>query len=508
MMRIKTAAVLLLGAIVIAVPQPSLGYNFSIGKEIDCTFKADLTYAARIRAEYLDWKLKAIPGSTANATGDTNFDKGDLVNNKIVLKYEFQAFYSNLSLFVRGDAFYDNVFDDNKYNWDARQHSEYNFYDGMEYFLEGSFGDFSFRLGRQVVNWGESIAPVFAVAVNTVSPFFGQRVAAAGYTARDFQVPSHMLWASYELSPTLSLEGVWNPDFEPRLFMGVVGTFQSFTDALGYGADGSVDEKRPTKFKDQQQGGVAIRKVFPSFKYLELGLYYYHHLDRSPAMDLDLLTMTKPVATYPEINMFGMSFAYAIDALELQIQGELAYRPNDVRQKNFSAADIPPGVPPAVKDQLLKELVGAPVGGYDRVNTLNWVFGGSRLFSDVAPFTPWTFSLVCLYEFYGSWNIDYKGSRNYTDPENTYYYFVTLPLTVADMIDNTTLTLQCDASGNLHKSQNSLHRFSFSLRAKYGDHLEGLVGFDMPVGKASQNAGPNNMSDRDVLTFSLTWYFI
>ncbi len=503
-MRIKTAAVLLLGAIVMATPQISMGYDFTIADEIDVMFKADLTYALRVRTEYPNWTLMELQPSS----GNSNFAKGDLVNNKVLFRYEVQAYYSNLSLFVRGDAFYDDIFNDDRFNWDARQHAQYNFYDGMEYFLEGTFGNFSFRVGRQVVNWGESIAPVFAVAVNTVSPFFGARIAAAGYTARDFQVPSHMIWANYELTPTLSLEGVWNPDFEPRLFMPVAGTFQSFSDALGYGQDGSVDDQRPTRFEDQQQGGVALRKIFPSLKYFELGLYYYHHLDRAPAMTFDLTTMTKPVATYPEMDMFGLSFAHAIDALQLQIQGELAYRPNDTLQKNFSVDDIPPGLPPALKDEIADQLVGVPIGGVEIGNTLNWVFGGSRLWSDVLPFTPWTFSLLCLYEFYGSWNIDHADSKHFTDPENTYFYFVTLPLTVADLIDNTTLTLQFDATGNLHESQRSLHRFSYSLKAKYGDHLEALFGFDMPVGKAEENAGPNNMSDRDVFTFALRWYFI
>ena len=499
-MRVKTAAVLLLGVLAFASPQTSLGFEFKLTDKIDMSVKADLTYALRVRAEYIDWELFLREPSS----GDSNFDKGDLTNNLVIAKYEVQAFYSNFSLFVRGNAFYDNVFNDEKFNSEQKEHAMYNFSDSLEYFIEGRFSRFSFRVGRQVVNWGESVAPIYAVAVNTVSPFFGQRVAAAGYTSRDFQVPSLMVWANYELTPTVSLEGVWNPEFEPRYTLPVVGTFQSFTDALGWGQDGSIDDQRPTGFEDQQQGGMAIRKTFPTLKYFELGFYYYHHLIRFPGLSFDLLKDERPIATYPGVDMFGISFAQAIDSLGLQIQGELAYRPNDVLQKVITEEDLPPGTPPGVKDQLVDQAIG----GFEQGNTLNWVFGGSRLFSDVLDFTPWTFSLYNLFEFYGQWIIDYEEYKNFQKAQNQGYYYGLLSLTTADMIDNTTLTLGFSATGNLHESQRSLQRFSYTLSGKYGDRFEALVGFDMPIGKADQNMGPNNMSDRDVFTFTLTWYFL
>jgi Protein of unknown function (DUF1302) len=499
-MRTKTCAVLFLGFIAFALPQTCFGYEFHIADKIDMTVKGELTYALRVRAEHRDWDLFLREPSS----GDANFEKGDLTNNLVIGRYEVQAFYSNFSLFVRGDAFYDDVFNDDRFGSEQKEHAMYNFDDSLEYFLEGRFSSFSFRVGRQVVNWGESVAPIYAVAVNTVSPFFGQRVAAAGYTARDYQVPSLMVWANYEATPTLSIEGIWNPDFEPRLGLPVVGTFQSFTDALGWGQDGSIDDRRPTGFEDQQQGGMAIRKTFPTLKYFELGLYYYHHLVRFPGLSFDLLTDAKPIATYPGIDMFGISFAQGIDALEVQIQGELAYRPNDVIQKLIGEDDLPPGISPGLKDKL----VGQAIGGFKQGNTLNWVFGGSRLFSDVLDFTPWVFSLYNLFEFYGQWIIDYEESENFQKAQNQCYYYGLVSLTTADLIDNTTLSLGVSATGNLHESQRSLQRFSYTLSAKYGDRFQALVGFDMPIGAADENMGPNNMYDRDVFTFTLTWYFL
>jgi hypothetical protein len=512
-MKSKSTVVLFVGLILLigAVP-PSYSLDFSLGKDVHGLIKGDVTYTMRIRTQNPDYYLLYSPLN--KSTGNSNFKVGDLVNNKPIVRWEAQGFAPHLTLFARGEAFYDNVFNDDKFNWETRRHAEYNFLDAIEYYLEGKFFDdkFTFRVGRQVVQWGESLAPVFAVAVNTVSPVFGARVAAAGYTFRDYQVPSLMLWTNYEPVPTWSIEAVWNPDFDPRYAMPVVGTFQSFSDAFGFGQDGSIDDRRPKKFEDQQQYGVSIRKSFPSLRSFELGFYYYHHLDRSPSISTDLqslLALKTPVATYEEIDMYGMSFAHTIDKignwdLGLQINGELAYRPDDTLQKNLIVKS------PLIASQVGVEPGGSvgPIGGFDSGKTLNWVFGGSRLFSDVLPFTPWTCSLTTMYEFYGSVNLDYSGSKHYADPESTYYYFVALPLSTADLLDNSTVTLEVDATGNLHHQQISLHRFSYSLKVKYGDHLEALVGYDMPIGDPKESVGPNNMPDRDQLTFTLTWYFI
>lgn len=491
------------------------GFDFSLGKHIEVFGKGDLTYAMRLRTEDQDPNLVRI------AAGDWNFQKGDPVNNKLIGRLEFQATAPHLLLFFRGEAFYDDVFrDTDKFRERAakfgsaahsgtdfevaERHARYNFSDALEYYLEGNFKDFTFRLGRQVVNWGESIAPVFAVAVNTVSPFFGARVAAAGYTFRDYQVPTLMAWGSYEATPTLSIQGVWAPDFDPRYTMPVVGTYGSFTNAFGFGADGSLEDLRPEDFEDQQQGGVAIRKRFPDLMNLELGFYYYHHLSRSPALTFDLKTMPKPLAAYPEVDMAGLSFATAFESIGLQVQGELAYRWNDILQKNLLI------YPPLVAWQLgiIPGDSYGPLGGYERGQTLNWVFGGSRLFSNILSFTPWIVSLTTMYEFYGGLNLDYAESKHFSDPMARAYYFVALPLSTADLLDNTTLTLEFDATGTLHAEQNSLHRFSGSLKAKYGDHLEALVGYDYIIGNWQENIGPNNLSDRDQFTFTLTYSFI
>ncbi|MEW6441742.1 MAG: DUF1302 family protein [bacterium] len=498
----RAATVWFLTGFLLAAAATAEGFDFSIGESISGTVKGDLTYTARLRTEYPDWKLEGL------ASGDSNFDKGDLVNNKFIERVEIETqFGEYVTFFGRDEVFVDTVFfDEDKYRYSIRKHAAYNFTDALEYYLEGHYGDLTVRAGRQIVQWGDSVAPVFAQGVNTISQFFGAKVAAAGYTLRDYQVPSHMVWISYEFLENWSVEPVWAPDFDPRYAMPVVGTYQSFSDSLGFGEDGAIDDQRPKKFVDQQQYGAAIHKVFPGLKNFELGFYYFHHKDHAPAITFDLATDPKPVATYPGIDMYGMSFSQAFEelGLNLQVNGELAYRPNDILQRNLIVTN------PIIAQALGIEVgdsLGA-IGGYDEGKTLTWVFGGSRLFSDCLSFTPWTFAMFAMYEFYGKLNLEYEDEKNYSDPEKTAYYMLSLPLSVADLVPRTNLTFQFDGSGTLHSEQNSLHRFSFSFKARYGDNWEGLVGYDYVVGEAEQNVGPNNMSDRDALTFKFTWYWI
>ena len=102
---------------------------------------------------------------------------------------------------------------------------------------------------------------------------------------RSWQVPTLIAWGGYELTESVSLELVWAPDFDPRFFMPVVGTFQSPADILGFGVESDfVVDLRPYDWVDQQQGGAAIRTVIPQLENMELGIYYYHYLSRWPMM--------------------------------------------------------------------------------------------------------------------------------------------------------------------------------------------------------------------------------
>ena len=347
------------------------------------------------------------------------------------------------------------------------------------------------------------MAPVYAPGVNVVSPFFVYHVTSAGYTTRDFQVPTHILWLNLEPTENMSFEVVWAPDFDPRFFMPVVGTFASPADILGFGAKSPmVDDQRPLDWVDQQQGGVCGRFVFPSLDMFELGVYYYHYRDRFPKMTMQEVFPPVMTIDWPELDMVGLSFSQAIQSfgLNLQLGGELAFRPNDPLQKTLIPS---PFIAAALGSDMMR---GA--GGWVRGQSLTWIINGMRMFYDVLPFTPWTFQLTSVFEIYGKINLSYTNLEMFSDPQFTAYYMLSLPLAVSDMIDNTTLTMQFDAMGHMYGQKGGLHNLTFTTKARYGNHWEVLFGYNLIIGNAEQDPGGEWMWDRDAFTFKLTCHFI
>jgi hypothetical protein len=472
-------------------PVSANAYDFYFGDSAYLELKGDLTYSVKYRVENPDSDLKK------DSKGNSNFDKGDLVNNKVIGKMEafFDAPY--VSLFGRFEGFYDDVYgDDDLYPEgtdisDANDHAEQSL-EALEYYIDLHSDRTTLRVGKQIVEWGELAAPVFAPGVNVMNMYDGTRVGAAGYTIRDYKVPATSAWMIVEVSENLSLEAVYSQDFEPRSIVPVVGTFASFVDQLGFGGPTLLEDKRPRSAKDQEQYGGAIKTSFPSFGNLELGLYYAHYLNSFPMMDAFNDQMT-----YEEIDMYGFTLSRVIK--EWQVYGEFSYRPNQAAQIALGGL-----------------FGGAPIGGFEDVRTLNWGVGGMKINSDFFPAMPFTVTFTPLIEVYGGINLDHddldgNDSMAFNVPEHTAYYLASFDFSSSDMIDNTTFTWNSAFTGALHSKENSFHSIGNTLRARIGNNLELMLGYDIKLGntkKAGLNDYPGGIPDRDALSLGITWYFM
>ena len=493
--------------ILATTPRISFGFNAQLGNDFNVKLKGELMYAAKFRMEHPD------PVLVGQSTGNSNFEKYDMVHDRSSLTLEMDSAYKRLSVYLRGEAFYDAVYnDDNVFSQETMDYAAYDLL-ATDAYLQGDFGALSFRIGKQIVEWGESVLPAFAV-VNVISPMNLDKISKAGYTSRDYKVSSFIAMTSYEVTPTLVFEGLWAPQYEPRDSFPVVGTWGSFTDLLGYGAltesQGlTIDDQRPETIYETKQFGFSGRKVFTGLNNLELGLYYFHHLDREPKMTISLLDQ-KLTLQYEEMDMYGASFSQAIESfnLFLQLGGELAYRPNDAIQKNWlltqEEADllnflaILEGLEPtnAAGDNQ------GGIGGFDEGGVLAWEVSGMRLFSDVLPFTPWTFSMMALFELSGEVILDYKEGL-YSSPKSQSYYLLQLPFSTPDMFDNTNMEYLIQFQGYMHKEARSSQQVSFQIKAKYGNSLEGQAGYQLKLGSPEENV----LTDRDDLYFKITYYF-
>jgi len=355
------------------------------------------------------------------------------------------------------------------------------------------------------MQWGESTAPVWAVGVNVVSPYFTQRVGNVMFNQRSWQVPTFMAWGTYEFTESLSEVGIRQPDFDPRFYMPVVGTYLSPADILGFGVESPmVDDLRPKDFADQQQGGAAIRMVFPQLDNLELGIYYYNYLSRFPLMNMPEEFPPNIFIEWPRQDLIGISFSQAFQKVGLklldgiQVGGELTYRPNEPLQLE------------AVNSPFIASVSGMEntVVGFENSNTLAWDINFFKMFFDVMPFTGSIFSLSPILEFYGKINLDYNDDLMWFDPQFTAWYNLICPLSSTDLIDNTRLNLNFSAMGGLHSQKNMEHSLGFSAAAKYGNSWEVLLGYNLTVWSPDQDPQGQFTGDRDNLVFKLTYYFI
>jgi Protein of unknown function (DUF1302) len=488
-MKCKHIAVPHLLAIAFLFPITANAYDYSFGESDYLEVKGELTYSLKYRVENPD------PNLEKDSMGNSNFDRGDLVNNKVIAKME--SFYDlpYVTFFGKFEAFYDEVYnDDDLYPpgtdiATAKDHAEKSA-EALEYYIDLHSDRTTLRVGNQVVEWGEMAAPIFAQGVNVMNMYDGTRVGAAGYTLRDYKVPAESAWLITEINNSLSVEGIYSRDFEPRAIVPVVGTFGSFIDQLGYGGPTILEDKRPRKSEDMEQYGGAIRKVFSSLDNLEIGIYYANYLHMFPMNDLD-----KNQTTYEETDMFGLTLTRVV--MEWQVYGEFTWRPNH----------------PA---QLTREdLGGAPLGGFAKVRSLNWGVGAMKLNTDFIPSLPYTITFTPLIELYGGNNLDYgalnSSTRLYDIPEHTAYYMATFTFSSPDMVDNTTLTFTTAFTGALHDEEDSFHSIGSSLAARVGDNIGLSLGYDVKLGnsnRAALNDYPGYIPDRDAVTLSFTWYFM
>ncbi len=508
-MKIKMSVVFFI-VILIASSGSSLAYDYSLGNHVGFKMKGELVYAAKLRMEDPDPELKT------GSSGNYNFEKYDIVNDKGTVRLTFEGMTNYFTLYARGEAFYDAVFNDKDvFNEVTREYANARV-DLMEGYLEGNFSSFTFRLGKQIVTWGESVFPQCMV-INCLNLMSLDKIYSAGYSSQDYQVPSLMAWVTYEPTPTIAVDAIYSPEFDPMTSYPVVGTWGSFMDIIGYGSEDaeilgakvsdmiSLDVPESS---DAQEYGFSVRKVFPNFNEFELGLYYFHHYDRYGTFSVPE-TLVPISVTWEEVDMYGLSFSQAIDAFDLflQVGGEFAYRPNDILQKNWKpGSDILPlfnaSFDTSYAEGDVVSIGGLSPGGFERGGTLSWALSGGRAFSNVLPFTPWTFSLSSIGELSGEYIMDYDADIH-SDPQSTCFYLLQLPFTTSDMIDNFKLEYLLQAQGNLHNEKISSHTFTFQVKAKYGNSLEGLVAYALRIGDPEEN----NITDRNDLTFKVTYSF-
>ena len=342
-------------------------FEFTKG-ELTGSLDTTLTAGAAWRIQKRDPSLIGIAnGGTSRSVnednGDLNYENNDLYAAPIKATHELELKYRNMGGFFRATYFWDAI-NHNKAELgttgQSRVGRDFEFLDAYVY---GKFPvggkSLNLRLGNQVVSWGEST--FIPNGINIINPVNLSRLRTPGAELREALLPTPMIWASQELSDTVSVEGFYQfkwkeTRIDPR------GTYFSSNDFLSEDGDRVYvgfgrrkDERSPLTNPatdpaaalwaprnpdvtpdDHGQYGIATRIFLPKLNDSEIGLFYINYHSRIPYVSGTRGTTSSALATgtaryfaeYPEdIRLWGVSFNTSAPG-GVALQGEYSYRPN------------------------------------------------------------------------------------------------------------------------------------------------------------------------------------
>jgi len=354
-MRLAVAVLIALWALpsgaVDLAPQSSKNFRLNI----DTT----LSWGARWRVQGRDQRLIGLPsGGTAYSVngddGNLNFGTG-MTNNalKATIDLDFAYFVSDSSsfgIFMRGSGFYDfeikdqdrerTPLSDPAMDWVGSRAEMLDAYAWWRFQLGKKGGEI--RLGRQVLNWGEST--FIQGGISSINPVDVAALRVPGAELREAFRPEGMLVASIDLSENLSAEAFYQYEWV-RTVIDPPGTYFSTNDFAGKGgttvfigfADFPDTGERPFYIPyeldhpfmgvsrasnrtadDGGQYGLALRWFIPSLSDTELGFYYVNYHSRLPTVN----ATTGSVNSIPEATSHAQAAAGVIYSIYGVAPGE------------------------------------------------------------------------------------------------------------------------------------------------------------------------------------------
>lgn len=324
--------------------------------------------------------------------GNLKYDQGDLIADTFKVTSELSLRYGDWGAFTRATYFYDfENADRDDLTREARDlvGERFRLLDAFIYrdFTIGEDRTASVRVGRQVISWGEST--FIQGGINTINPVNLSALRVAGAELKEAFLPIDAVWASFQLTDNLSIEGAYLLEFE-EVEIDAAGTYFSANDfaapggtyvmlgfgtvpqpvndpslysqvclngtagfatsdrfaalsaqygaptalqLIGAGCSGSFPRAENRNASDSGQYGLAMRYYAEQLNETEFGLYYLRYHSRLPL--ISGISVTSGATSsgryfleYPEdIDLFGLSWNTTLPA-GIAFQGELSYRPN------------------------------------------------------------------------------------------------------------------------------------------------------------------------------------
>ena len=302
--------------------------------------------------------------SNNNDDSNLNFDKGDAFSRAFKVTSEFGLEHtSGFGFFVRGTGVYDpEIMGGHErrrkpISEEAAENHGKNFrlLDAYMYhtvdFAETSM---QWRLGQQVISWGEST--FIQHGLSEINAIDVTKLRVPGSEIKEGLIPVETLWASMDLSDTLSLEAYVQFEWE-KFRTDEPGTYFATQDFagetgesihLGFGTvpEGTLGTEAyridDRDAKDDGQFGIKLAWLAEDWNYTEFGFYYVNYHNKRPLISANAWgnaivdgAPTQAVTGFFEyledIQMFGLSFNTSTDG-GMSIAGEMTYRKDEPLQ--------------------------------------------------------------------------------------------------------------------------------------------------------------------------------
>ncbi|WP_025822176.1 DUF1302 domain-containing protein [Shewanella marina] len=277
----STLALGISSVLTLGLMQPAEAVSFNLG-DIEGTFDSTWTLGASYRTEERDWdnligkvnhprfdwsgysafgntkytaaEIWAQPGSYSsnNDLSDLMYTRGKSTSEIFKGLHELSLAYENFGLFARGMYFYDKRLNDGDFGYhnpitgqafdpcadkraeevqckdirllDAFIYADFDFNDGAN--------PLSVRVGNQVVSWGEST--LISHGIGIINPVDLNILRAPGSELKEAFRPQGMVWASFGITDSLSVEAFYQYEWEP-VWIPAPGSYFSTNDFAGYG---------------------------------------------------------------------------------------------------------------------------------------------------------------------------------------------------------------------------------------------------------------------------------
>jgi len=303
-------------------------FSFDLGGDIQGAFDTDVTYGYMRRME--DAQADAKAPSYGNRVLFN--EKGDTLSNAIRVSHTLELKRGDMGFLMRGNYFYDQAFKDKPLPWGVERLLEHGQDITDLVFYGKPTENTTLRVGKQVINWGEST--FIQGGLSDINTFDIKKLRTPGADLKDAFVGANAIDLSWS-SENWTVEGFALFKFD-RVRVDPMGSPFATLDAIGdgggfdLGGNGVPDGKclaagtpagrcdlfggglvrvNDKNASNSGQWGIAIRKFLPDFfNGGEVAFYMQNLHDHLPMISTYAKT-GQYFVDYPEdIKRYGVSF--------------------------------------------------------------------------------------------------------------------------------------------------------------------------------------------------------